>query len=59
MAPDDRSHAAAAGPSLHQPKGGAEWVIGNYLWKDFAKQTDTYFAQGLYATGIAACRLAV
>jgi hypothetical protein len=39
--------------------GGAEWVLGNYLWKDFAKQTDTYFAQGLYATGIAACRLAV
>ena len=38
---------------------GAEWVLGNYLWKDFAKQTDTYFAQGLYATGIAACRLAV
>ena len=25
----------------------------------FAKQTDTYFAQGLYATGITACRLAV
>jgi hypothetical protein len=21
---------------------GAEWVLGNYLWKDFAKQTDTY-----------------
>jgi hypothetical protein len=39
--------------------GGAEWVLGNYLWKDFAKQIDTYFAQGLYATGIAACRLAV
>ena len=39
--------------------GGAEWVLGNYLWKDFAKQTDTYFAQGLCATGIAACRLAV
>jgi hypothetical protein len=39
--------------------GGAEWVLGNYLWKDFANQTDTYFAQGLCATGIAACRLAV
>jgi hypothetical protein len=39
--------------------GGAEWVIGNYLWKDLAKQVDTYFAQGLYATGISACRLAV
>jgi len=39
--------------------GGAEWVLGNYMWKDFAKQTDTYFSQGLYATGIAACRLAV
>jgi hypothetical protein len=24
---------------------GAEWVLGNYLWKDFAKQTDTYFAR--------------
>jgi hypothetical protein len=34
-------------------------VLGNYLWKDLAKQTNTYFAQGLYATGIAACRLAV
>ncbi len=39
--------------------GGAEWVLGNYLWKDLAKQIDTYFAEGLYATGIAACRLAV
>jgi hypothetical protein len=39
--------------------GGAEWVLGNYLWKDLATQIDTYFAQGLYATGITACRLAV
>ena len=39
--------------------GGAEWVVGNYMWKDFAKQTNTYFSEGLYATGIAACRLAV
>ena len=39
--------------------GGAEWVLGNYLWKDFAKQIDAYLAQDLYATGIAACRLAV
>jgi hypothetical protein len=34
-------------------------VLGNYLWKDFAKETDTYFAQGLDATGIAARRPAV
>jgi hypothetical protein len=39
--------------------GGAEWVLGNYLWKDLATQIDTYFVQGLYATGITACRLAV
>jgi hypothetical protein len=38
--------------------GGAEWVIGNWLWKDFAKQVNTYFAQGLYASGIACCPLA-
>ena len=36
---------------------GAEWVVGNWLWKDFAKQVNTYFAQGLYATGIATCPL--
>ena len=39
--------------------GGAEWVLGNYMWKDFANQINTYFAQGLYATGISACRPAV
>ncbi|MBV8338094.1 MAG: hypothetical protein JO358_22235 [Alphaproteobacteria bacterium] len=44
---------------LDRRDNGPEWVLGNYMYKDFAKQADTCLSQGLYMTAIAACRLAV
>lgn len=42
-----------------RPGSGAEWVVSAQPWSSFAPTVDSYFKQGLYATGIAACRLAV
>jgi hypothetical protein len=63
MRPVSRWSRGSNGPlctAVFRPgPGGAKWMLGNYRWKDFAKETNTYFAQGLDATGIAACRPAV